>query len=106
MMIDIIKKTVLAGIGAVVMSQEKVEGVLEELVDKGKITAEEASEMGDKIVRESKKEFEESKKLLEKYLEDALSKTKIVTINQHTELENRVRKLEARLDGDKTTSKK
>ena len=37
-MLDILKKTILAGIGATVTTKERVESVLEDLVEKGKIS--------------------------------------------------------------------
>lgn len=107
-MLDAVKKTILAGIGATVTTKEKAEVVLKELVDKGNITAKEARVMGNKIARGSKKEFEESKKKLEKHYKDALStlsKAKVVSNAEHVALEKRVRLLEAKLDGKKTGKK-
>ena len=63
-MIDVIKKTILAGVGATVVTKEKVEAVLKDLVDKGKVTAGEASELASKIAEEGRKEFETSSKEL------------------------------------------
>jgi len=57
-MIDTIKKTLLAGLGAAVVTKEKVEASLAELVKQGKVSTDEAREMADKIVAQGRKEYE------------------------------------------------
>ena len=56
-MIDFFKKTILAGVGMSVITKDKVLESLEELVEKGKLTRDEASEMSDKIVQEGQERF-------------------------------------------------
>lgn len=57
-MIDILKKTMLAGVGAVVITKDKVESVLDELVKQGKISSAEARQAAEKIASEGRREFE------------------------------------------------
>jgi polyhydroxyalkanoate synthesis regulator phasin len=57
-MIDSIKKTILAGVGAAVATREKVQAGLEDLVRQGKITAEDARATAEKIAQEGRREFE------------------------------------------------
>jgi polyhydroxyalkanoate synthesis regulator phasin len=57
-MIDIIKKTLLAGVGAAVVTKEKIEAALDEFVQKGKVTSTEAREMADKIADQGRREFD------------------------------------------------
>ena len=57
-MIDIIKKTLLAGIGAAVITKEKAESALEEFVQQGKVSSQEARAMAEKIAAEGRREFE------------------------------------------------
>jgi polyhydroxyalkanoate synthesis regulator phasin len=57
-MIDVIKKTLLAGVGAAVVTKEKVETALGDLVKQGKINATEARAVAEKIAADGKKEFE------------------------------------------------
>ena len=52
-MIDLVKKTMLAGIGLAVVTKDKVLESLDELVEKGKLTKEEAVAMSEKIVDEN-----------------------------------------------------
>jgi polyhydroxyalkanoate synthesis regulator phasin len=58
-MIDTFKKTLLAGLGAAVVTSEKVQAGLEDFVKQGKISAADAREMAEKIAAEGKREYEE-----------------------------------------------
>jgi polyhydroxyalkanoate synthesis regulator phasin len=57
-MIDTIKRTLLAGIGAAVVTKDKVESALGEFVQQGKVTSAEARRMAEKIAEEGRREFE------------------------------------------------
>ena len=57
-MIDSLKKTLLAGVGAAVVSKEKVEAVLGDLVRQGKVSSAEAKEVAEKLVSEGRREAE------------------------------------------------
>jgi len=51
-MIDTIKKTLLAGVGAAVVTKDKVEAALEDFVKQGKVSSGEARAMAEKIAAE------------------------------------------------------
>jgi polyhydroxyalkanoate synthesis regulator phasin len=93
-MIDLIKKTVLAGIGATVTTKEKIEGLLDEYVEKGKLSATEAKSLATRIAEDGKQEFESAKNEFGHVLNDLLKKANVVTHDQLTKLEKRVAKLE------------
>lgn len=57
-MIDVIKKTLLAGVGAAVITKEKVEAALDEFVHQGKVSSTEARQMAEKIADQGRREFE------------------------------------------------
>jgi polyhydroxyalkanoate synthesis regulator phasin len=59
-MIESFKKTVLAGLGAAVVTGDRVQERLEEFVKQGKITAAEARAMGEKIAAEGRQEFDKA----------------------------------------------
>jgi polyhydroxyalkanoate synthesis regulator phasin len=96
-MIDLMKKTMLAGIGMAVVTKDKVLESLDDLVEKGKITKEEASAMSDKIVQEGRVETEKAKVEASKLFTDMLNMAKVVTKDQYDALEARVVALEGRL---------
>lgn len=76
-MIESLKHTLYAGLGATVLTVEKIEASLQELVEKGKISADEARETAKKISEESKKEFKDARSSLEKSFEEMLGKAPV-----------------------------
>lgn len=96
-MIDTFKKGLLAGIGLTVTTKDKVESVLGGLVEKGKLSSQEARETADKIVEESRKEYEQSREDLSNYLTDLMHKANFATQDQVTKLEARIAKLEKQI---------
>lgn len=76
-MLDALKHTLYAGLGATVVTVEKIEAGLQDLVKRGKISADEARETAKKISEESKKEFKDARSSLESMFEDLLAKAPV-----------------------------
>jgi polyhydroxyalkanoate synthesis regulator phasin len=93
-MLELLKKTVFAGIGAAITTKERVETMLQEMVEQGKLTREEASRMADKIARDGKEEFERTQKEISRNLSQMFSKSDVVSIDDFRKLELRVSILE------------
>lgn len=96
-MIDFVKKTILAGVGATVVTADRVEAILQDLVKQGKITAEESQEAARKIVDEGRKEFDNAEKELNQKFDDLLHRSPVVFRKDFENLEKRVAALEAQL---------
>jgi len=96
-MIDLIKKTMLAGIGATVTTKEKIEGVLHEYVEKGKLSTQDAKHLADRIVADGKQEFEQAKSDLSQRFQELLKKSNLVTRDELAALERRLADLESKL---------
>ena len=96
-MIDIVKKTMMAGVGLAVVTQEKVKESLDELVEKGKLSQEEASNVTDKIIEDSKAQAEKAQGELANFFTEMLHKANLVTKDQYEALEARVTELEGKL---------
>ena len=94
-MLEMLKKTVFVGLGATVITAEKLRGKLDELVEKGKISAKDAQEMTGKIMDEGRKEFEESSQKLAEAIDEAMRKANFARQKDLEELRARVEKLEA-----------
>jgi len=94
-MIETIKKTIFAGLGATVISAERIRAKLDELVEKGKISAKEAQDMTGKIVEEGRKEFEDSASKISTIIDDTLRKANFARQHDYEILLERVEKLEA-----------
>ena len=58
-MIDVIMKTILAGVGAALTTTEKAEAALQEMVRQGKLSAADARIIAEKIAEQGRREFEE-----------------------------------------------
>ncbi len=96
-MLDILKKAVYAGIGATVITKEHVQNMLHEMVEQGKISRQEAEKMAEKIVEESRKEFESTTQEINQTLRDWWQKEKPVSEEDFHKLESRVKSLEVKL---------
>ncbi len=102
-MIEFIKKTMLAGIGATVVTKEAVEKQLQELVDKGKITTEEAKSTAEKITDQGREEYAKVKTDTEHFIEELLQRGNLITRSQFEELNARVAALEAKQGSTETS---
>ena len=69
-MFDLIKKTMLAGVGLAAMTKDKIEELAEELTEKGELSEKEAKELVDDLLERSKR----AKKDLDKKMEDVVTK--------------------------------
>lgn len=96
-MIDLIKKTLLAGIGATIITKEKVEEAMQDYIRQGKVSAGDARIMADKIAEQGRKEFEEMSAELVAKLKELAEKADITQKARIDALEARVRKLEQAL---------
>lgn len=98
-MIDMIEKTVLAGIGALALSQKKAEELVEEMKNKLNITEEE----GRSLLENFKAAVEENRKKLEdvarEEVEKNLSRIGVVSQSDFDALKKKVTSLEKKLKG-------
>jgi polyhydroxyalkanoate synthesis regulator phasin len=92
-MADLIKKTMLAGIGLVLRTWDEVETVAKELVEKGKMSEKE----GSRFLKDLQKKYEDTQKKLEarveKSVKEFLKKADVVTIDDLKALKKEIREL-------------
>jgi polyhydroxyalkanoate synthesis regulator phasin len=106
-MIDLIKKTLLAGVGAAVITKEKVEDSLGDYVRQGKVKAEDAKIIAAKIAEQGRKEFEEVSQTLAAKIQEVAARAgggTEKTDPRIAALEQRIRDLEAKLATPPTRS--
>lgn len=96
-MIDVIKKTLLAGVGAAVITKEKAEAALDEFVRQGKISSGDARIMAEKIAEQGRREFDELSQVLTTKVNAVLDRSESKLAERLAELENRVQVLETKL---------
>ncbi len=103
-MIDLLKKTLLAGVGAAVITKDKIEGALDDFVRQGKVNASDARIMADKIAEQGRREFDELAGELNTRISGMLDRTNAESQARIAALEERVKILEAKLQDPPTRS--
>lgn len=93
-MIEELKKALLASVGATVATKEKLESVFNELVERGKLSKDEAQKMLDELSKDSKKEYEAAKENIQCSMESLINKANVASQQQLEALEKRVHALE------------
>lgn len=99
-MIDVIKKTLLAGVGAAVITKEKVEAALDEFVKQGKVSSNEARQMAEKIAADGRREFETMSKEFNDMVKERFAREDKKAQDRINALEARVAALERRVGVD------
>lgn len=98
-MLEISRKLLLAGIGAAVLTKERIEGIVRELIKQGEISKEE----GIKLVKEVLQKGEEMQKTLEAKIEvginKAMERLNIPTRKEIQELREKLEKLIKKVEG-------
>jgi polyhydroxyalkanoate synthesis regulator phasin len=91
-MLEVIKKSILAGIGALALTEEKVQEVIDEFVQKGQITQKE----GESLVNEIQKVIDDHKAklttMIDEHVKSLLDGLNLVTKNDLAEMEKNLRK--------------
>ncbi len=103
-MIDLLKKTLLAGVGAAVITKDKIEGALDDFVRQGKVNAQDARIMADKIAEQGRKEFDELATDLSHRISGLLDRSSSEANRRIAALEERIKVLEAKLQEAPTRS--
>ncbi|MCK5212110.1 phasin family protein [Candidatus Parcubacteria bacterium] len=100
-MSDLIKKTILTGLGIVSLTKEKAEKLVKDLIKEGEVSESE----GSKLVKELLEKVEDNKKSMEKKIEktvcDVLKKLNIPSRKDITGLNSKIEKLEKKLGNEK-----
>jgi len=91
---QLLKKVILAGIGALSLTRETVEKLLNELAKKGEIAYEDKEDFLKELIQKGK----EQKEGLEKMIERVISRTRLATREDIEKLEKRVEELEKKIE--------
>jgi polyhydroxyalkanoate synthesis regulator phasin len=94
-MIETLKKTLLAGVGAAVVTKEKVQDALDSYVREGKLKADDARIIAEKIAERGRREFDEMSQQLSTRAADLFQKHDASMTARLAALEARVAALEA-----------
>lgn len=89
-MIDVLKKAMLAGLGAAVLTKEKVEEALADWVRQGRISADEAKEMVARLTEQGKAEFDSAAKEVQRSVKDLMEQAGIGQKGRFDSMEKRL----------------
>ena len=93
-MFDLIKKTMLTGVGLAVMTRDKIEELAKELTEKGKISEKEGKELIDDLLKKSEQARKDLETKVEGMVRSALEKIDVATKEDIARLEEKIRHLE------------
>ena len=103
-MIDLIKKTMMAGIGLALKTRDEVEDLVKDLVKKGSMNEQEGKKFLDELLSrydEAKVKMEER---VEKIVKDFLKKADVVTGDELKALKKEIRELKKVISSDTKTT--
>lgn len=97
-MSELIKKILLASVGAVSLTKEKAENLLEELVKRGEIAREDKTSLLSEILKSIEQSQQETRKFIQKEMEKALKALDIPTRSEFEELKKQVKSRQTHKD--------
>ena len=96
-MIDLMKKTLLAGVGLTLMTKDKVEEIAREIAKSADLSADKGQEFVDEAVARAKKGREDLEAMLRRMIKELTRKGDLPTRDDLAQLAARVEKLEQSL---------
>ncbi|MGQ9591449.1 MAG: phasin family protein [Planctomycetota bacterium] len=96
-MIDTLRNSILVGLGAVAFGQEKLRAALDELVERGELTAEQGRKLLEEFVRRGREESRTLLAGLAAEISRLPERMPVVLRREYARLESRVEELERRL---------
>lgn len=104
-MLNLIKKSMLTGIGLALIAKDEVEELVKELVNKGKMSENE----GSKFLEDLQKRYDETQKQLEekvqRVVKEFMKKADVVTREELKGLKKEIRELKKVMSGGEDTTK-
>ncbi len=96
-MLELIRKGLMAGIGAVVLTTEKIQEAVKKLVEEGKITTEEGEKLAQELVKSGERQWDEITTKMADTTRKWSEGMEYVKRKDLEELKDRLHKLEERL---------
>ncbi|AZR74241.1 hypothetical protein BBF96_13035 [Anoxybacter fermentans] len=93
-MLDLLKKTVLIGIGIASMTKDKIEELAKKIAEESKLSEEEGKKLVEDLLRQSDEARKHLESQVEKLVKNVLEKLDIPSREDLQKLENRIKKLE------------
>ncbi len=100
-----VRKLGLIGVGLWAMTEEKIDEMVKDLVDKGTISREEGKKVIQDVLEESKKQKVDLERKISDKIQDAISKKDMFTRRDMHELQSRIKILEDEIQRMKNKEK-
>ena len=97
-MLDLIKKSIYLGLGVASVSKEKVEGLIDELIEKGQLTKDQKSDTLKEILDIFEKGENDISRIIKNAVKETADTIGIVTQKEIENLKIRIEKLESKLE--------
>ncbi|HEC34602.1 MAG TPA: hypothetical protein ENI37_07790 [Chloroflexi bacterium] len=97
-MAGLIEKSLLAGLGVMVLTRDKVKEFVDRLVEEGEVRPEEAPSIVDKLVERGEAEREELRKLVRQELDKARAGVPVVSRKEIEALSQKIDELAAQVE--------
>ena len=89
-MFDLIRKTMLAGVGFTIVTKDKVEQLIGEYIKKGEMTEKEGKKLLNEFMKKSELARKDLEKRLEEMIKKALKKMNIATVDDIKRLDRKI----------------
>ncbi|MFH1964108.1 MAG: polyhydroxyalkanoate synthesis regulator [Acidobacteriota bacterium] len=100
-MIDIIKKTYLAGLGLASLTGEKIEEIVEELIKKGEVAEKDRKKIIEELIAKGREQREQLSESVKETVQKVVYELKIPRRDQYEDLLKRMEKLEKMVKPEK-----
>jgi polyhydroxyalkanoate synthesis regulator phasin len=98
MVTDIINKVINLGFGALIVTKENVEELIDEMVKKGEIKKDEAKAQVNELLKKVSSSKQEIVSMIEKIVENVLHKLDIPTRNELQQMQKKLEEIIKRLE--------
>jgi polyhydroxyalkanoate synthesis regulator phasin len=95
---SILKKGLAFGLGLALASKEQVEKLIDELVKKGELSLEESKDIIDQWKQQTDERKAELQRIVREQIKQVIDKFDLVTKDELQQLEQRIRRLEEKLE--------
>lgn len=99
-MFEFIRKTLLTGAGLALVTAEKIEELVDELVQKGEITEQQGKALIDELIEKSGKAGAEFEARIKGWLREVVEKANLATREEVAELTARIERLEQQVGAE------
>jgi polyhydroxyalkanoate synthesis regulator phasin len=96
-MLELLKKSMLAGLGMAVLTRDKIRDATRMLVEEGKISTDEADKLAEDLVKSGEREWEDINTKFQTSFKKVSENLEVVRKKEFADLKTRVELLEERL---------